>query len=475
MSEISESKGFFVSVMTGLKVKAQSIFSSPRKTAFLTVVVLALYSLKTVNSWHTFANEAPYQFRSDVDQYYSYLPATFVHGDIFFNFPNSYWLVPTESGGLTQKMTMGMAFMYLPFFLIGHVVAPSLGYEADGYTKPYSIAIRAGTIFYFLFGIFLLVLLLSRMWGGLAVFLTAMMMFFGTNLLNYVLNEGEFTHSYLFVVYCALIYLTVRWHKTGERSALFGLSFLIGLATLIRPTEIISVIFPVLYGVYDGPSLRSKWTLIRSKLRDLFIALFFMILPILPQIIYWKLDSGSWFLYSYGSEERFFFNDPKWMEFLFGFRKGWLLYAPLMLIPLVSLVVFRRKLKEWVLPVGLIVLISIYVLSSWWCWWFGGGQGMRAMVQYYAFLAIPFAATIHAILDKTVLLRTTIMAVLVVAVWFGFRNNHKYRHFQIHWDGMTKESFLFTMKRSGFTAEEMEEFLRLCDPPDYAAAMKGNR
>ena len=51
--------------------------------------------------------------------YYSYLPATFIHNDITFEFTKTdiekysrrFWAIRSQGGGLVVKMSMGMAFI----------------------------------------------------------------------------------------------------------------------------------------------------------------------------------------------------------------------------------------------------------------------------------------------------------------------------------------------------------------------------
>ncbi|NCA80662.1 MAG: hypothetical protein EOM76_10865, partial [Sphingobacteriia bacterium] len=65
---------------------------------------------------------------SDATYYYSYLPAFFIHADPAFNFAQKdtvkyggfIYLEVNELGRNNVRTTMGVAYLYAPFFFIGH-------------------------------------------------------------------------------------------------------------------------------------------------------------------------------------------------------------------------------------------------------------------------------------------------------------------------------------------------------------------
>src|SRR6185436_10253555 len=112
------------------------------------------------------------------------------------------------------------------------------------------------------------------------------------------------------------------------------------------------------------------------------------ILIFLPQLFYWKHQTGSWFFNSY-LNEHFYFNNPHVFYGLFSFRKGWLVYTPIMFFALAGLYTLFKTMKEFFYPVLILFLLYIYVAFSWWCWWYGGSYGQRALIDIYPFLAVP--------------------------------------------------------------------------------------
>lgn len=66
-------------------------------------------------------------FTADADQYYSYLPAKFIHKDITFKYTDQYWATKLENGNKVQRFTCGIAILEAPWFAVGHYIAKKTG------------------------------------------------------------------------------------------------------------------------------------------------------------------------------------------------------------------------------------------------------------------------------------------------------------------------------------------------------------
>ena len=168
---------------------------------FLRVFVfLVLFSIVFQRSWAPM-KEAPGQLINDVDQYYSYLPAAFIHQDLSFKFPNEYWLIENQHKVKLPKVTMGLSYMYLPFFLIGHSIANRADYKANGYSAPYSTSMGIGSFLYVCLSLFFLYHSLLFYFSKQTATITVASIFLGTNLFYYSVNYGMMPHGHLFLVF----------------------------------------------------------------------------------------------------------------------------------------------------------------------------------------------------------------------------------------------------------------------------------
>ena len=188
-------------------------------------------------------------------------------------------------------------------------------------------------------------------------------------------------------------------------------------------------------------------------------------------MVYWHTVTGHFIYYSYGTNERFFFGDSKLIKGIFGFRKGWLVYTPVMLFALIGLVPLYRHHRAHFWGITVHLVLNLYVVFSWWCWWYGGGLGIRALIESYALLAIPLAAWIEWIATRKGLLRWALVLLLSALAALSAFHNVRYIHGSIHWDSMTRAAYFDSFLHSHPTGR----FHSLLEEPDYEAARNGIR
>jgi len=376
----------------------------------VSVLLLCYASFFYYPRWQKKGTEATISW--DVSGYYWYLPAAFIYHDIRqFRFKDSILqkyrptdadfqqAMRVDNGNYVIKYSSGMALMYLPFFAAGHLCAHALGYPADGFSAPYQFAIQFGGWLLSVIGLWYLRKLLLLFYRDNVVAITLLLIAIGSNYLNYASVDAGMSHTWLFTIYVLLLLNIVYWHRDfrPRHAAIMGL--LIGLATLARPTEIISCLIPLLWGM-EGLSvagLKKQMRILVANRGQLLLAMLIAGAMLCTQVVYWKYVSGKWIVYSYG-DQAFQWIHPHAYLYSFNYRSGWLTYSPIMILALAGLVIFARQKKNAVAVIGFF-LLNYYIISSWDIWWFGG----RAMVQSYAILAFPFAALTDYVIGRKVL------------------------------------------------------------------------
>jgi len=110
----------------------------------------------------------------------------------------------------------------------------------------------------------------------------------------------------------------------------------------------------------------------------------------------------------------------------------------------------------------------IYVLSSWWSWWFGGGYGNRAFIDFYGIMAIPLASIIMYF-SKQKLIRIPFFGVLLTLIWYNNFQISQYKTGALHYWSMTKEMYWeqFLIKN------RTDHFREIIMIPDHEAAHQG--
>jgi hypothetical protein len=434
-----------------------SKFSSSKITIFIIIIIL---------SWRIINLGLYLKEREviiwDVVNFYSFVPAVFIHHDYTMNFTEDkkedysykYWPFPSPTGKKVMKTSMGMAFLYTPFFLIGHTYALLTGCTADGFSTPYKITMLLSSIFYLACGLIFLRKLLIKYFSEGVVSITLISIVLGTNLYNYATKEAAMSHAYSFSLMAIFAYLTVIWHERNNLLISVFLGLLAGLISLIRPTNIVIVLFFLLYGISNFKDIKIRVFLFIRKYYYLLIILICAFLVWLPQLLYWKEQTGQYFYYSYVQDEKFFFNNPQIFSVLFSYNNGWLLYSPIMFLSLAGMVIAFKKLKLFFIPVLIFTFTNIWIISSWWVWGYWGSYGIRPMIDSYAILSIPFALTIKVLLSKKSYIKYFFISILLILISYSLFNNVQYSRGLIHYQAMSKKAYWAV-------------FLKLDFPPDY--------
>jgi len=369
----------------------------------------------------------------DVFGYYLYLPFTFIYHDlglsnieqvrqimdIYEPSVTLYQATAGSSGFWIIKYSMGMAILYAPFFFLSHLYALFSAYPADGFSMPYQWGIIIGSTVYTLIGIFVLRKVLLKFFSDKIAAITLLLLFFGTNYFDQSIFNAEITGNHLFTLYALILWFTIRWHENHQRKHIAFLAVFSGLVVLSRPTEIIVLFIPLLWGVYNWSSLKIKLRLLMQyKLQLLLFAIIFVLIGSF-QLLYWKIYSGSFFFYSYtNAGEGLDFLSPHTLQTLFSFRKGWLIYTPMMIFAIWGFYFVYKNKREIFFPLFIFFVLNLYLVSSWSCWWYANCFSQRALMQSYAVMAIPLAFFIQQIAKSKTVFRYlfTVFAVFFIVL-----------------------------------------------------------
>ena len=219
------------------------------------------------------------QLSWDVASYYLYLPFTFIYHDIGirdfsvlqdlfdkYQFSGTlYQGYMLENGNWVMNYTCGLAYAYAPFFFIAHAWALLGGYPPDGFSFPYQFCISNGVMLYIIAGVFILRKVLLHFLSDKVTFVTLFFMVLATNYFHEAINDELQPHAILFTMYALVLWLTIRWHEKPSRKTAIALAAAMAWSILARPSEILMLIIPVLWNVWDKESLKRKWQLIRQN------------------------------------------------------------------------------------------------------------------------------------------------------------------------------------------------------------------
>lgn len=402
--------------------------------------------------WHKKEGEAVIGW--DVSGYYWYLPSALIYKDLKHqrfgdSIINKYKPTPAfeqsfvcENGNRVMTYSSGMALMYLPLFTLAHLSAKPLGYEADGFSVPYQFALQFGSLLIALIGIWYFRLLLLLFYEDKLVALLLLLLVVGTNYLNYSAIDGPQTHNWLFTIYVFLLLNTVNFYKTPSYKYGIRIGLLCGLAILIRPSEMIAILIPLLWGMesISWKAIREKINFLLRHLRQLMAASVCVILVGFVQVAYWMYVAGKPLVYSYVGKT-FSWKHPHFVNYMFSFRSGWVTYTPMIFLVLLGVLPFLYKGKNKVAILSFFA-VNLYIVCAWDIWWYGGTGG-RAMIQSYPIILFPFASLLQLVFEKQVLkwiLTPVLLVFTYFNLWFTY-NAHAGEGLYDSQGGMTNQYF----------------------------------
>ncbi len=388
---------------------------------------------------------------SDAKGYFAYLPATFVYGDLNYGFydelemdkyydPNFYfdYRFQTKDGRYYNKYFCGSAIAMSPFYMIGHIIANSSGYDADGYSFPYIVSITLAALFYLFLGLLYLrktLTLYEISERNKSIVLLAVT--FGTNLFYYAIVEPGLSHIYSFAFISMFVYFAKRYFVSFDKKHLVYLAVILSMIILIRPVNgLIVFSLPFISGNFSR--LKTGIYLLLKNRKILIASILIGTLILGVQLLVYKLSTGQFFIYSYGTDH-FNFLDPNMIDILFSYRKGLFLYTPIYFISVLGgFVLWRSRKFETLSFLGFFLLIT-YVLSSWWMWYYGGSFSSRVYVEFLPVFMILLALSLQELRIRW----TKIASLTIIVLLIGLCQvqTFQYRYGEIHWSEMTKDQY----------------------------------
>ncbi len=390
---------------------------------------------------------------ADAQAYYSYLPAIFIYQDLNFDFfeeiegengkyyeaHNFYDYRNEFNGKKVNKYFLGTAVAQSPFFLLAHFLTYLRGGDIDGFSALYMISITVAALFYLWIGLYFLNRLLktyniSEINRGI----TLLACVFGTNLFCYAGAEPGMSHVFSFGLISAFLFYVKCYFQKSKKAYLTLLSTLLGIIILIRPTNSLVVFaLPFIAGNFDD--LKSGLFALFQNYKSLVINTLILLGIISLQLIYYKLATDNFFVYSY-NKEGFDFSNPHFFDILFSYRKGLFLYTPLYLLSFVGLYFLWKKSGWQVLTWLLFFGVITYVFSSWHQWFYGGSFSSRVYVEYLPLFMILLGLSLEG-LSGEIWKKRAFVGVILGLILLCQIQTYQYRLYQIHWSDMTEEMY----------------------------------
>lgn len=362
---------------------------------------------------------------SDPTGYYQYLPTFFLQD--WWKFNHLPWAISFGETKWLSVFTCGVAILWAPFFLLGHFFTLFLGFEANGWGNVYFGFVLVAALFYVYAGLVFLYKFLLNYVDHASALWTTILMYIATNLFYYtsILGTGM-SHAYSFSLISVFLYFVHRFYREPSVRHVILFALPMSLAVLIRPTNIIAILFVLLFDVESLRGLKERFLFWMKNYRYLITVAVTGFVVFIPQMLYWHEVTGKYIYYSY---QDFGFSNwltPKFGVVLFGKFNGWLTYTPLVLFALFGLFALLRKKAMQSIAILVVLICAVYINASWWVPTFSAALGQRAMIDFLPFIAIPLAWSLQQISLLSRKWRIFFLVILLVIVYFNVQFSFRY-------------------------------------------------
>jgi hypothetical protein len=381
--------------------------------------------------------------RSDAKGYYGYLTATFIRHDLGQE-PFVHEFIHRTPAGTLNKYFCGSSLLMLPWWSAGHALALlDDSVPKDGHCHYEYKAISVGAWVYLLLGLLLLRALLVRLGvrEGVIVWLV-LSLGLGTTLLQYASQQPAWTHVFSFCCVSAFLLLVRKLGDGDDIRWLVPTGLVLALVLLIRPVNAtVLLAVPLVLGRETWPTLKrcfnDKLTLGPALLAGL--AVLFI------QPLWWHAQTGHWFEWGYRGEG-FHWGRPEVFKVLFGFRRGLFLWTPFFLACAASVFLLWKRDRVRSFSALAYWAINVYLISSWWIWYYGSGFGSRVFIDHYPLLVLPLALVLQQWTGRKWLWARIFMAACIMLHLLQFTQYHQGI---IHYESMDRHAYAYTFLRFG--------------------------
>jgi hypothetical protein len=309
--------------------------------------------------------------------------------------PNQY----TGTGYVENHFTVGPAMLWAPFLIFAHLVVltwNALGGHtaADGFSKPYLLAMAFGTAVYGFLGLLFSFLLARKYVRDRWAFLATTGIWLASSLPVYMYFNPAWSHAHsAFTVALFLWY----WERTrGSRT--FWQWTLLGLAGgLMAAVYFPNGVFLLLPIVEALLAHRSAWKAKHwwGAQKEILVreagfagaALF----ALLPTLITRRIIYGGLFRFGAYTAYPWNWRAPHWREVLFSANHGALSWTPILALALIGLLMAPRSAKVVTLYLGAAAAAFYYVIACYPFWYGMASFGNRFLISLTAIFVFGLA------------------------------------------------------------------------------------
>jgi hypothetical protein len=314
---------------------------------------------------------------------------------------------------------VGCAILWLPFFLIGHLIAIVLNafglpIAPDGRGYVYQIPVLLGSLSYGFAGVLLVYRACCRFFSRSGSATAAILIWLTTNVIYYMIAEPSMSHACSFFATALLLELWLRYRPSPTLSQWIILGIAGGLLALVRLQDATWLALPFIDTLLNWRTAKRGG--VGRQMAGFILFGLFVLLVFIPQLVAWHAESGSYTKVGYPHSNHFFhWFAPAGLQALFSLRHGLYTWHPVLFFATVGLLLVFRKDRELSVLLGLMFAAQLYFLSSWYGWWGGDAFGGRMFICTFPALAFGLAALVDWAAEHKALAIASVLSCCLIA------------------------------------------------------------
>jgi hypothetical protein len=321
----------------------------------------------------------------------------------------------TVTGHLDNHFSIGPAILWSPFLIVAHVgviLCDRLGGQipADGFSKPYLVAMALGTAVYGFLALVISFALARRYVAERWAFLATLGIWFGSALPVYMYFNPSWSHAHsAFMVALFVWYWTItRPARTRSQWAILGA--IGGLMLDVYYVSGVLLLLPLL------ESLAGYWKVFAGSEGETFGRFFLkntifaatVLIVFLPTLITKKIIYGSYL--NFGYTESWFWNSPAFWKVCFSSDHGLFSWTPILILSLVGLFALQRYDRSLALYFPIVFAAYLYALGCYQDWNGISSFGNRFCVSVTVLYVLGLAACFDSLASAWQERRAAILA-----------------------------------------------------------------
>jgi hypothetical protein len=304
----------------------------------------------------------------------------------------------TSTGHLDNHFSIGPAILWSPFLVAAHVIVrlyDSLGghVAADGYSRPYLLAMALGTVAYGFLSLWISFRLARKYLAERWAFLGTLGIWFASSLLVYMYFNPSWSHAHSAFMVAVFVWYWDRTRASRTTLQWLVLGAIAGLMMDVYYPNAILLLLPLLEstamywkGVASAELTKTIGPLLLNNI--LFAGVGFA--AFLPTFVTKKIIYGSYLNFGYG--EQWFWDSPALLKVCFSSEHGLFSWTPIVFFAVIGLFLFRRYDRVLALYSIFVFATYLYVIGCYQDWHGLSSFGNRFFVSLTVLFVLGLAA-----------------------------------------------------------------------------------